>query len=647
MSGSIDFGTATLTGVVPAANVGSGMPATDGQLLIGSSADGAFHTAMLTAGSNVTITNGNGSIQISASGGGGGTVTSVSAGNGLTTGGSPITSTGTVDLLLNAGGGLSKTLGGGSNELGIAAAGVTNAMLAGSIALSNLASIADQTVLGNNSGSPGVPLALTASQTKTVLSLNNVENTALSTWAGSTNITTLGTIATGTVPAANVSGLGSLATLSSVSNANWSGTALAIGNGGTGQTGQTAAFDALSPATTTGDLTYFDGMHNVRLGVGGSTQVLGVSGGVPAWVSAASGGYSTIDTNGTPVTQRSTMNFATTFSVTDNSGASRTDIDIATNGITSAMLSGSIALGKLSGNTTVTKNSNYNVSAAGDIVTRTTFLVDTSGGHVTFTLPSPSGLTGQYFTVIDYKNAFANGNYFALAPNASEKINGTAATQHFGLTGAHIVVTTDGTDWYTSETISADSTGFTYTAATSTGSIVFSTNAPPSIAINGGSSSTATSAIGLDLATAYTASSSTQNWSPYVRWHGSSWDSGASAAKPVDMRVDMQTVSANGSAGYLLFHGGVNGADTSVLALGYAASTSKIGFFSVANAPVAQQTVTALTNNITSGGSANTLTNWTNLSTYSSDAAAIRNAVYQLGQQVIAIQTALHNYGLT
>lgn len=33
---------------------------------------------------------------------------------------------------------------------------------------------------------------------KTELSLNNVENTALSTWAGSTNITTLGTIATGT-----------------------------------------------------------------------------------------------------------------------------------------------------------------------------------------------------------------------------------------------------------------------------------------------------------------------------------------------------------------------------------------------------------------------------------------------------------------
>lgn len=52
----------------------------------------------------------------------------------------------------------------------------------------------------------------TPAQVKTTLSLNNVENTALSTWAGSANITTLGTISTGTVPVANVSGLGTAAT---------------------------------------------------------------------------------------------------------------------------------------------------------------------------------------------------------------------------------------------------------------------------------------------------------------------------------------------------------------------------------------------------------------------------------------------------
>lgn len=48
----------------------------------------------------------------------------------------------------------------------------------------------------------------TPAQVKTTLALNNVENTALSTWSGSTAITTLGTISTGTIPLANISGHG-------------------------------------------------------------------------------------------------------------------------------------------------------------------------------------------------------------------------------------------------------------------------------------------------------------------------------------------------------------------------------------------------------------------------------------------------------
>jgi len=56
-----------------------------------------------------------------------------------------------------------------------------------------------------------------ASTVKTFLSLGNVENTALSTWAGTSNITTLGTIGTGT----------------------WQATTLGVGYGGTGQTSYT------------------------------------------------------------------------------------------------------------------------------------------------------------------------------------------------------------------------------------------------------------------------------------------------------------------------------------------------------------------------------------------------------------------------
>ncbi len=53
-------------------------------------------------------------------------------------------------------------------------------------------------------GSYSDPAWLTLSKSK--VGLANVENTALSTWAGSTSITTLGTVATGAFPWANVSG---------------------------------------------------------------------------------------------------------------------------------------------------------------------------------------------------------------------------------------------------------------------------------------------------------------------------------------------------------------------------------------------------------------------------------------------------------
>ena len=67
----------------------------------------------------------------------------------------------------------------------------------GLLPISSLATIAHNSILGNVSGGTTQPSALTSTQVRTMLSIGNVENTALSTWAGSANITTLGTIATG------------------------------------------------------------------------------------------------------------------------------------------------------------------------------------------------------------------------------------------------------------------------------------------------------------------------------------------------------------------------------------------------------------------------------------------------------------------
>jgi len=65
-------GTITLAGTLATANGGTGQTSyTDGELLIGKT-DGTLAKATLTAGTNVTITNGDGAITIAASGGGGG-----------------------------------------------------------------------------------------------------------------------------------------------------------------------------------------------------------------------------------------------------------------------------------------------------------------------------------------------------------------------------------------------------------------------------------------------------------------------------------------------------------------------------------------------------------------------------------------------
>lgn len=63
--------------------------------------------------------------------------------------------------------------------------------------------------------------------------------------------------------------------------------------------------------------------------------------------------------------------------------------------------------------------------------------------------------------------------------------------------------------------------------------------------------------------------------------------------------------------------------------------------------PAAQQVSGAnLTNNVTSGGSDDVVGNWTDLTTYATDAAAIRNGVYQLARKVKQLNDGLRLLGL-
>lgn len=65
--------------------------------------------------------------------------------------------------------------------------------------------------------------------------------------------------------------------------ANVTGT-VAIGNGGTGQTSATAAFDALDPLTTKGDIIVHDGTNSIRVAVGANGTVLTAASGQAAGV---------------------------------------------------------------------------------------------------------------------------------------------------------------------------------------------------------------------------------------------------------------------------------------------------------------------------------------------------------------------------
>ena len=109
---------------------------------------------------------------------------------------------------------------------------------------------------------------------KTDLSLNNVENTALSTWTGSTNITTVGTINTGT----------------------WNATTIAVTKGGTGATSAAAARTALG-VDASGTVNYIlptaSGSILGGVKVDGSTITINGSG-----VISSSGGSSVFVTSG-------------------------------------------------------------------------------------------------------------------------------------------------------------------------------------------------------------------------------------------------------------------------------------------------------------------------------------------------------------
>jgi hypothetical protein len=131
------------------------------------------------------------------------------------------------------------------------------------------------------------------------------------TWAASTGVGTVTSVAA-TVPSF-LSITGSPITTAGTLAISYSGTALPIANGGTGQTTAGAAFNALSPITTTGDLIIGNGTNSAtRLAIGANTYVLTSNGTTATWAAGGGGGSLTISNDTTTATNLYPSFFAAT-----------------------------------------------------------------------------------------------------------------------------------------------------------------------------------------------------------------------------------------------------------------------------------------------------------------------------------------------
>jgi hypothetical protein len=247
---------------------------TSGNTLIYDAVTGVWVNANLTDGAGISVTEGAGSITIANTG-----VTSAIASTGI----SVSSATGDVTFT-NTAPDQTVVLTGGT--------GISTSGTYPNFTITNTAP--DQTVVltaGTGISTSGTYPNFTIDNTAPdqVVSLTGAGTTSISGAYPSFTITSndqfVGTVTsvsgTGTVNGISLSG-----TVTSSGNLTLGGAltgvdltsqvtgTLPIANGGTGQTSQTAAFDALSPTTTKGDLIVSDGTDNIRLPVGVDNYVL-------------------------------------------------------------------------------------------------------------------------------------------------------------------------------------------------------------------------------------------------------------------------------------------------------------------------------------------------------------------------------------
>jgi hypothetical protein len=248
---------ANVTGTVAIANGGTGQ----------TTANTAINALLPSqTGNNGKVLSTNGTDTSWIASGGSGTVTSVAqtfTGGIVSVAGSPITTAGTLALTVAG-------TSGGIPYFSSATGWASSAALA-----------SNALVVGGGAGvSPST--ITTGTGVTTALGVNTGTAGAFVVNGGALGTPSSGTLTNCTFPTLNQNTTGTAA--------NVTGT-VAIANGGTGQTTATAAFNALSPITTTGDLIIGNGSNSAtRLAIGTNAQVLTSNGTTATWATPSGGG---------------------------------------------------------------------------------------------------------------------------------------------------------------------------------------------------------------------------------------------------------------------------------------------------------------------------------------------------------------------
>jgi hypothetical protein len=192
-------------------------------------------------------------------------------------------------------------------------------------------------------------------------------------------------------------------------NQNTTGTAaglsatLAIGSGGTGQTTASAAFNALSPITTTGDLILGNGTNSAtRLAIGANGYLLSSNGTTASWQPAPAGGVTTFAGGTTGLTPTSATSGAISLAgtlVVSNGGTGATTLTgyVKGTGTSALTASSTIPNTDITGLGTMSTQNANSVAVTGGAIDGTTVGATTAATVTGTTITASTKFVGTNF----------------------------------------------------------------------------------------------------------------------------------------------------------------------------------------------------------------------------------------------------------